>query len=87
MWTWGWLPSSWKAAYQRKSSGGIFIAALLILSILILAVDPADFSKPFDGPVLYDKAEGGDTGANGPDDAAGADDDGTAPGSASPSAS
>ena len=68
-------------------TGGIFIAALLILSILILAVDPADFSKPFDGPVLYDKAEGGDTGANGPDDAAGADDDGTAPGSASPSAS
>jgi len=25
MWTWGWWPSSWKAAYQRKSEGGIFI--------------------------------------------------------------
>ena len=48
-------------------TGVIFIAALLILSILILAIDPADFTKPHDRPVLYDKA----------DDAAAAD-DGTA---------
>ena len=38
-------------------TGGIFIASLLILSILILAVDPADFSKPHDRPVLYDKVD------------------------------
>ena len=38
-------------------TGGIFIAALLILSILILAVDPADFSKPHDRPVLYDAVD------------------------------
>jgi|GEM_PF-1832782 len=38
-------------------TGGIFIAALLILSILILAVDPADFAKPHDRPVLYDSAD------------------------------
>lgn len=48
-------------------TGGIFIAALLILSILILAVDPADFSKPHDRPVLYDAVdettEGAATGA------------------------
>jgi hypothetical protein len=44
-------------------TGGIFIAALLILSILILAVDPADFTTPHDRPVLYDKVD---------DDAAGA---------------
>ncbi|MBS1906592.1 MAG: hypothetical protein JST33_08500 [Actinobacteria bacterium] len=37
-------------------TGVIFIAALLILSILILAVDPADFAKPHDRPVLYDAA-------------------------------
>lgn len=38
-------------------TGGIFIAALLILSILILAVDPSDFTKPHDRPVLYDEAD------------------------------
>jgi len=38
-------------------TGGIFIAALLILSILILAVDPADFTKPHDRPVLYDQVD------------------------------
>ncbi|MBS1699543.1 MAG: hypothetical protein JST25_14200 [Actinobacteria bacterium] len=55
-------------------TGGIFIAALLILSILILAVDPADFTKPRDRPVLYDKVEDGaaspDGAANGTTDAA-----------------
>lgn len=38
-------------------TGVIFIASLLILSILILAVDPADFTKPHDRPVLYDKVD------------------------------
>ncbi|WP_336647606.1 hypothetical protein [Microbacterium sp. MMO-10] len=46
-------------------TGGIFIAALLILSILILAVDPADFTKPHDRPVLYDKTDDGDAPADG----------------------
>ena len=56
-------------------TGGIFIAALLILSILILAVDPADFSKPHDRPVLYDKPDDGDAPANGATDADGASGD------------
>lgn len=34
--------------------GGSFIATLLLLSMLILAVDPAQVSKPIDRPVLYD---------------------------------
>ncbi len=48
-------------------TGGIFIAALLILSILILAVDPADFTTPHDRPVLYDKVDdaAGATGGRG----------------------
>ncbi|WP_295011824.1 hypothetical protein [uncultured Microbacterium sp.] len=41
-------------------TGGIFILALLILSILILAVDPAEFAKPHDRPVLYDNEPGAD---------------------------
>jgi len=56
-------------------TGGIFIAALLILSILILAVDPADFSKPHDRPVLYDDVEETDAPANGAADAGGASGD------------
>ncbi len=73
-------------------TGGIFIAALLILSILILAVDPADFTKSHDRPVLYDEADesaaapeatdsaAAESGAAGESDvAAGAD--GDAPGS------
>ena len=56
-------------------TGGIFIAALLILSILILAVDPADFSKPHDRPVLYDKVDEQDAPANGAADAGGSSDD------------
>ena len=50
-------------------TGGIFIAALLILSILILAVDPADFTQPHDRPVLYDKVDDADAPANGATDA------------------
>lgn len=38
--------------------GGAFIVTLLILSMLILAVDPAQFAKPMDRPVLYDKEDG-----------------------------
>lgn len=34
--------------------GGAFIATLLLLSMLILAVDPVQFAKPMDRPVLYD---------------------------------
>ncbi|WP_251443536.1 hypothetical protein [Microbacterium sp. USTB-Y] len=56
-------------------TGGIFIAALLILSILILAVDPADFTKPHDRPVLYDKTDDGDAPANGAADAGSASGD------------
>ncbi|MGN8027413.1 hypothetical protein [Microbacterium sp. 22242] len=55
-------------------TGGIFIAALLILSILILAVDPADFAKPHDRPVLYDEPDG--TGATGQEGTPGAADEG-----------
>lgn len=36
--------------------GGAFIATLLILAMLILAVDPADVTKTIDRPVLYDAA-------------------------------
>ena len=32
MWMWGWCFSSWKAAHQRKSPGGIFIAAASVCS-------------------------------------------------------
>ncbi|MFS0894612.1 hypothetical protein [Microbacterium sp. 179-I 3D3 NHS] len=34
--------------------GGAFIATLLILAMLILAVDPSDVTKTIDRPVLYD---------------------------------
>ncbi|WP_181158240.1 hypothetical protein [Microbacterium sp. MYb64] len=51
--TYGAIPP-WNLAFIV--TGGIFIAALLILSILILAVDPSDFTKPHDRPVLYDDA-------------------------------
>ena len=38
--------------------GGIaFIATLLLLSLLILAVDPAEVTRRVDRPVLYDPAE------------------------------
>ena len=84
-------------------TGGIFIAALLILSILILAVDPADFTKPHDRPVLYDQvdesadagaaeaaatADAGSTRSDESADPSDADGDGDdAPGSGTPAAS
>lgn len=44
--------------------GGAFIATLLILAMLMLAVDPADVTKTIDRPVLFDDAEDE---ADGPD--------------------
>ena len=39
--------------------GGAFIVTLLIMSMLILAVDPRDYqSKTLDRPVLYDEESG-----------------------------
>jgi len=43
--------------------GGAFIATLLILAMLILAVDPADVTKTVDRPVLYDPEPEGDAGS------------------------
>lgn len=37
--------------------GGAFIVTLLGLSMLMLAVDPADVTKTVDRPVLYDEPE------------------------------
>lgn len=34
--------------------GGAFIATLLILAMLLLAIDPAEVTKTVDRPVLYD---------------------------------
>ncbi len=46
--------------------GGIsFIATLLILAMLILAVDPAQVAKPVDRPVLWAKDEDTENGADG----------------------
>ncbi|WP_144881718.1 hypothetical protein [Microbacterium paraoxydans] len=39
--------------------GGAFIATLLILAMLMLAVDPADVTKTVDRPVLYDAEDEG----------------------------
>lgn len=78
--TYGAIPP-WNLAFIV--TGGIFIASLLILSILILAVDPADFTKPHDRPVLYDTVDDAtaapETAAP---DAADASDSGDAAGSA-----
>lgn len=75
--TYGTIPP-WNLAFIV--TGGIFIAALLILSILILAVDPSDFTKQHDRPVLYDDvddsadaASAGTIGAAAAADAAGAE--------------
>ena len=46
--------------------GGAFIATLLILAMLILAVDPADVTKTIDRPVLYDPETDDDSGAEKP---------------------
>ncbi|MFB7843988.1 hypothetical protein [Microbacterium sp. NPDC056052] len=97
--TYGTIPP-WNLAFIV--TGGIFIAALLILSILILAVDPSDFTKQHDRPVLYDDvddsadaASAGTIGAAAAADAAGAETtaadpsngDDDAPASGAPSAS
>jgi amino acid transporter len=34
--------------------GGAFIVTLLMLAMLMLAIDPAEVTKPLDRPVLYD---------------------------------
>ncbi|CAD5142274.1 MULTISPECIES: hypothetical protein [Microbacterium] len=39
--------------------GGAFIATLLILAMLMLAIDPADVTKTIDRPVLYDAEDDG----------------------------
>lgn len=39
-------------------AGVAFIATLLILSMLLLAVNPADVTRKVDGPVLYDSHTG-----------------------------
>lgn len=49
--------------------GGAFIATLLIMSMLILAVDPREYEdKTLDRPVLYDE-EGGSAGSSADADA------------------
>lgn len=40
--------------------GGAFIATLLILAMLMLAVDPADVTKTIDRPVLFDAEDDAD---------------------------
>ncbi|WP_194396985.1 amino acid transporter [Microbacterium atlanticum] len=42
-------------------AGVSFIAVLLIVSLLLLAVDPAQIAKPIDKPVLFDDDDAGDT--------------------------
>jgi amino acid transporter len=49
--------------------GAAFIATLLILAMLILAVDPADVTKTVDRPVLYDPEPEGDAGTSASGDA------------------
>ena len=46
--------------------GGAFIATLLILAMLMLAVDPADVTKTVDRPVLYDPESDDDAGSEKP---------------------
>ena len=41
--------------------GGAFIVTLLAFSMLILAVDPAEYTKSMDRPVLYDPVDDADT--------------------------
>ncbi|MFH8252809.1 amino acid transporter [Microbacterium sp. B2969] len=44
------------------AAGISFIAVLLIVSLLLLAVDPAQIQKQVDRPVLYDDKADGSTG-------------------------
>lgn len=46
--------------------GAAFIATLLILAMLILAVDPADVTKTIDRPVLYDPEADDEPGTESP---------------------
>lgn len=51
--------------------GGAFIAALLILAMLLLAIDPAEVTKTVDRPVLFDPlpdAEPGSSASGAPTD-------------------
>ncbi|MFT4157169.1 MAG: hypothetical protein QM630_04470 [Microbacterium sp.] len=41
--------------------GGAFIVTLLLLSMLILAVDPSKITETVDRPVLYDPPQGDDS--------------------------
>ena len=59
-------PSSWMGFFQQRTTeeaqsaivlaliiaGVSFIAVLLIVSLLLLAIDPAQITKPVDKPVL-----------------------------------
>lgn len=50
-------------------AGISFIATLVIMALLILAVDPAEMDKPIDRPVLLpgeDQADAGDADSQGP---------------------
>lgn len=51
--------------------GGAFIVTLLLLSMMILAVDPANVAKTIDRPVLYDPEPGDDAAADATSDAEG----------------
>lgn len=53
-------------------AGISFIAVLLIVSLLLLAVDPAQVTKQIDRPVLFDEPETPEQGEN-PDAAASTD--------------
>lgn len=52
-------------------TGIVFIATLVVMSLLILAVDPAQVEKQIDRPVLLPPDDGAQSGSAGPD-AAGA---------------
>ena len=61
--------------------GGAFIVTLLIMSMLILAVDPREYQeKTLDRPVLYDEDPGGASSSDAAaEDSTGDDPTGTAP--------
>ena len=47
-------------AVAAIAAGIAFIAVLVIVSLLLLAVDPKQMSHPVDRPVLYPDEDGGD---------------------------
>ena len=64
--------------------GGAFIATLLVLSMLILAVDPAQYEEEvLHRPVLFDEDADADTDAEGSEAEGSATSDDQAPGTAS----